>query len=206
MGCDIHAFGEVLKDGKWVSADIWQKNPAYSEEELSVPNWCRLTDNRHYDLFAVLANVRNGTWSEKLPVIAEPRGLPEDASKEVLAQSERWNGDGHSHSFLTRAELQEGFNKISKHRVKRIATVGWSDEASPEVREWLAKSEETRGNPPSGYAAGSYGPRGEAPKSAWFETVEDMVGESVRSITSKLRDMEWWYDAEESRIVFWFDN
>jgi hypothetical protein len=100
---------------------VWQKvgdtfpYPYYRDDE-PVSEWNTLmTDQpyvgRNYDLFAILANVRNGygfagaVTGEGLNPISEPRGVPDDASPEYTAEVERWGRDGHSHSWLTLAEL-----------------------------------------------------------------------------------------------------
>jgi hypothetical protein len=56
---------------------------------------------RNYYLFGILAGVRNGL----ITPIAEPKGLPKDVSKPIKELSERWNGDGHSHTWLSLKEL-----------------------------------------------------------------------------------------------------
>src|ERR1700691_1564806 len=68
MGCDIHPYVEVRKNGTWVKADV------------------KVPDGRNYWTFAKLANVRNGfgfagcdTGDAVVP-ICEPRGLPADTS------------------------------------------------------------------------------------------------------------------------------
>lgn len=73
MGTDIHPIVQVRRDGAWQDVEI----PA--EDDYS-----NILDGRHYDLFSILANVRNGrgcagvvTGSGFTP-IAEPRGLPDD--------------------------------------------------------------------------------------------------------------------------------
>lgn len=67
MGCDIHSVAQVLKGLKWktVLQDV-------------------AGDNRNYDTFAVLANVRNGygfagcDTGDGYEPICEPKGFPED--------------------------------------------------------------------------------------------------------------------------------
>ena len=70
MGTDIHAVVQHKVKGKWVT---------YAE---GYPH-------RRYDVFAVMANVRNGRGfagcilNDGLKVISEPKGLPEDAGIEL---------------------------------------------------------------------------------------------------------------------------
>lgn len=106
MGCDIHLFVERLQDGKWTSCDDWTSEDGY---------WTTKTDfygGRNYDLFAILADVRNGRGfagtktGEGFIPMAAPRGVPADASPEYQRMVEQWFGDGHSHSFFTVADIQ----------------------------------------------------------------------------------------------------
>jgi hypothetical protein len=110
MGCDIHFYVEKREGDKWVSADKW--TPDEYDGRIRVSWRDAFYSDRNYDLFAMLANVRNGygfagcDTGDGFKPIALPKGLPEDVSPEVKAESDRWNSDGHSHSFLTLAELE----------------------------------------------------------------------------------------------------
>jgi hypothetical protein len=85
MGCDIHTHVERQRaDGTWEQ----------------VPGWSPF-DVRDYGLFGFLADVRN---SSAVVPIAEPRGIPEDASPEVWAAWGEW---AHTPSWLTVQELVE---------------------------------------------------------------------------------------------------
>lgn len=75
MGCDIHLTVEAFRDGSW----------------RCVPNDCGdWYDNRNYDVFAILADVRNGSGfagvstGEGFAPIAPRRGIPADACVEYL--------------------------------------------------------------------------------------------------------------------------
>jgi hypothetical protein len=138
MGCDIHIFAEVKKKGKWEKVSKSFKNPYYRPGE---PNnvdddgyeWnSEKSDSpysgRNYDLFAILANVRNGhgfagcdTGNGFIP-ISDPKGLPDDVSKEIKVESDGWGSDGHSHSHFTLSELLDyDWNQTTVHR-------GWVNE------------------------------------------------------------------------------
>lgn len=91
MGCDIHA--------------VFQKqNPDESWTDIPCSEW---NQDRHYFLFAWLANVRNGfgfagvKTGNQIAPISEPRGLPEDFE---VDDSYYQLGD-HSHSWLTLQEI-----------------------------------------------------------------------------------------------------
>ncbi len=68
-------------------------------------------DGRNYDLFAILADVRNGhgfagvVTGEGFIPIFKPRGVPENASEEYKKWSGDWDSDGHSHSYHTVRQL-----------------------------------------------------------------------------------------------------
>jgi len=120
MGCDIHFFVEVRqKDGKWKSVDKWVKEDGYTHVDYNEEYY----GNRNYDLFAILANVRNGRGfagiktGEGFNYIDEPRGIPSDVSPEVKECYHEWNGDGHSHSWFTLKELKAfNWNQVTKHQ------------------------------------------------------------------------------------------
>ena len=136
MGCDIHLFVEVRKDGKWEAIKdidkiaLWQAQEnlkdfenldegevsGYTEmdfiervEQESKPKYMFLYNGRNYNLFSMLADVRNGyKCNGKLYMItpiSEPRGVPSDASDAYKEYVEEWGVDGHSHSYFTLAEL-----------------------------------------------------------------------------------------------------
>ena len=87
MGCDIHLYFEQKnKEGKW--------------EKLVIDKRL-LPDDRHYLLFAFLANVRNYGYGIE-PQFAD-RGIPEDTSMPRTETDDFWIGD---HSF-THAYLDE---------------------------------------------------------------------------------------------------
>lgn len=96
MGCDIHDYCEVYRDGVWTKTGAIF--PDY-EGRLSEHPY----DGRNYSLFAFLAGVRN--YNEIVP-LSEPRGIPTDASQEYLAEVNNWGVDGHSPSYFTIKELQ----------------------------------------------------------------------------------------------------
>lgn len=111
MGTDIHLYVE----GK----DRW------SEEKPE--RWRMLIHEdaaygaRNYNVFAVLANVRNGygfagiDTGDGFKVIAEPRGLPEDISDGVLEEAE--DHGGHDESWLLLSEVLDfDWTQTTKHR------------------------------------------------------------------------------------------
>jgi len=108
MGCDIHFYVEKLIDGVWQSADTVNTD---DDGRPDVSYRDQLYSGRSYNLFAILADVRNGrgfagckTGAGFNP-ISSPRGVPHDAS-DVYARIAKDSGsDGHSHSWLGLREL-----------------------------------------------------------------------------------------------------
>lgn len=197
MGADIHLFSEKYKTvngvQKWVNADYWKINPYFGiddyEPELELVSIYR---NRNYNLFNVLAEVRgNG------PSISQPRGLPDDVSDIVKKESDRWDGDGHSHSYFTLAELKKYYKEnshtthngfLSKRVIKELDEDGktpynWDEWSGPdlEYREWKEDSP---------------------------------LKELVEKVDERMREEFWVREDDEDtskademfRIVFWFDN
>lgn len=115
MGCDIHIYAEEKnEEGQWVPTKKRAPNHrfGYSKTESEYltqfdPNeYDPLTEafdtGRNYDLFALLAGVRN---YDDIDPISEPRGIPDNASEEVKEIVQSWDGDGHSHSWLLVSEV-----------------------------------------------------------------------------------------------------
>jgi hypothetical protein len=120
MGCDIHFFvervsiseqrnrklNELFNESmeknlklKWESVDKWNTEDGYS----SVSYKDSFYSPRDYRLFARLADVRNSGINP----ISEPRGFPNNISREVSDYIKRWEGDGHSHTYYYLDELLE---------------------------------------------------------------------------------------------------
>jgi hypothetical protein len=90
MGCDIHLHTEVKIGGTWHH---------YSERSVS----------RNYDLFALMAGVRNRTG---ITPISDPKGLPDDMSFMTRFAARWWQVDGHSHSWLGAEEIHKLYELI----------------------------------------------------------------------------------------------
>ncbi len=115
MGCDIHMRAEVLTETGWKMVSDTFTNDYYDSKRpidtYNKPKTYEPYGGRNYDLFAMLADVRNGRGfagvktSEGFNPISDPKGVPLDASAEVLDFMDSYGCDGHSHSYLTLSEL-----------------------------------------------------------------------------------------------------
>lgn len=172
MGCDIHSFGEYKDEqGKWRCI-----------QGLEPFEW------RSYTNFAFLAGVRNG---QGLKPISEPRGLPEDCSDEVRASSDAWDGDGHTHSWLSMQELIEfDYAAHVQYGEKPNDVRGVLLESFFEAHPELRKAWEAKHSPEPDQDAASSKP----------QTYLEFFHESFFEELSRLSK------TPAQRIVFWFDN
>jgi len=125
MGCDIHMYVEQRDGDQWVHVP-WDGGVDFIGCPITEPfEW------RDYGMFGFLADVRNHS---EVPPIAQPRGLPEDASAHVreLDDDGSW---GHSASWLSIDELA-GFDyeqTFEDRRVRRQLPSGvWDGAATAE--------------------------------------------------------------------------
>jgi len=110
MGCDIHFYVEKKIGDQWVTADVWEDDK-YDEGCKTVDYKKHFYSGRSYNLFSILADVRNGhgfagvKTGEGFNPISEPRGVPDDCCIEYRTMMADYGFDGHSHSYFTLAEL-----------------------------------------------------------------------------------------------------
>ena len=103
MGCDIHLHIEIKMYGEWLH---------YNHPSI----------NRWYDLFAKMADVRNGGHIDP---ITDAKGLPEDATKTTAFDSLHWGVDGHTHSWLSSLEIEDLFRWIEIRQGESWKMFGW---------------------------------------------------------------------------------
>lgn len=109
MGCDIHAWVERKIDGDWHAIHDLKGAGSYDEW-----GW---GGQRDYDFFAHLAGVRSyvDRYGDD-SAYPKPKGLPKDVSKVVKWISDRWDCDGHSHSWDTVKDFVEKKVALAKIR------------------------------------------------------------------------------------------
>jgi hypothetical protein len=131
MGCDIHMWAEIKKPqtNKWEKAgEVFENkyyNPEFPISKFNQPKTEHPYDSRNYDLFAILANVKNGygfartdTGDGFVP-ISFPKGIPQDATLDYISFVDKWRGDGHSHSYFTIDEI------LDYNWTKKTQKRGW---------------------------------------------------------------------------------
>ena len=201
MGCDIHLFVEYKdKAGKWhrarpritaewaVQANAEAKAKAKPGEKPYLYAEKVWYDNRNYDLFAMLADVRNDGFNP----ISAPKGLPRNVSPSVKKESDGWDCDGHSHSWLTLAELE---------------AYDWDQKAIMQGMVSKAQAEEFRktGKPPESWCGWTNATDVETIR--WEIKYRDHVTEFLNVIMPALRKLAAEHGGPKNvRMVFWFDN
>lgn len=183
MGCDIHMFAEKKKNGKWKQMreefrqDAWGGDGKYYSDHPY--------EGRNYELFALLADVRN---RDGIKPFSEPKGIPEDASDSYREIVEDWSCDGHSHSFFTLAELIK-FNS--------------SELSAQEVFDTsVIISKDNEGNTTSTAAWTNAEHHGQVGSRKLFSTFKD----EKNPIDTIIEQFKYEEDMNNVRVVFFFDN
>lgn len=218
MGCDIHMYVE-RKEGPFCwkgvyGEDLWDEyERKHNPDFIAKPSLNWLYDGRCYNLFALLADVRNRC--DILP-IDSPRGLPVDISEDIKKEYEPWQWDAHSASFFYLDELQEYRDESLEKYFTNSGIV-----SSYEYNQYLQKGY------PTSYCQGVSGPdvkivsneemmasihgiidmKGELyTKIFWIENLFKDTGleEIVEELEKYTKENN--IKSSDLRIVFWFDN
>lgn len=133
MGCDIHTMAEIFEDADYNDTPSWNAlkepvfpDPYYSADReigrYNTPYTTTPYRGRNYVLFAFLADVRNGRGfagvdtGDRITPIADPKGIPEDASREWHEYADD-DVDLHSASYFTLTELLAAdWDQVITHR------------------------------------------------------------------------------------------
>lgn len=94
MGCNSHISIEV--QGQWDHEILLWDTLA-----LDIP------ESRDYALYEAMAGVRG----EEENAVVAPRGIPVDASDAIVYWAKRWEGDGHTHSWLYPNEFHDAVKR-----------------------------------------------------------------------------------------------
>ncbi len=114
MGCDIHLYIEYKS--KKVEFDGY-KDRWHSFGKSIKPG-------RNYAMFALMANVRNYYSDGKLPVLVEPRGIPDDAAyyssgdDRIYISEEKYDGEHSVTMERAKSWVESGSSKfINNHQI-----------------------------------------------------------------------------------------
>ncbi len=220
MGCDIHLYVEEKQsDGSWKSVDTWKKDPDYKDRK-TVDYEDHAYTGRNYNLFSILADVRNGRGFAGIKTgagfepMAQPRGLPADVSPEVKAESDAWDCDGHSHSYFTLREI------VDFDWNQKTVLSGWVDVENYWRWKHNGQPESWCGSVGGGAVRHATGKQMEAAikkvdndlhheslahlhtEVEWTRYYWQCIGEFATSVFKSLHKVE----PQNVRYVFWFDN
>jgi len=142
MGADIHIYAErKLKDGTWSLLKTlgFETKTAFRNEgdyiEGKGTPWLSYRVRcRHYSFFAALANVRGYG--------PDPKGLPEDVSPYVKEEAERWDGDGHSHSWYSAEEFVPIFmeHHMSPEEIAKVTATKLENKYPMDITQHICES------------------------------------------------------------------
>lgn len=207
MGCDIHMYVEYKKElpikdskereEKWISGDYFKPNPFKDvwEDEEKLERM-ELYGHRNYGLFATLAGIRD--YTNSIIPVSEPKGIPDDCCAYVKKANEDWDGDGHTHSWLTLKEIKD--YQATQPTLPITGLLSPTD-----VIEF-----DKNGTHPQSWCQGTNQEGYE--RREWVEQNETLVPliEAMQKRAKELMQYDWQeYDLkndEKIRIVFWFDN
>jgi hypothetical protein len=250
MGADIHLWVEKNTNGKWnitkgmdvadlewyqsmldenkekgINSDYNYLSEEYLLERIEeakkpVDEW--LYNGRNYNLFAILADVRNGRGfagvktGEGYNPISMPKGVPDDASDTYQNQVEDWNGDGHSHSYFTLKELKVydwdqttvSYGVVSERYYKEIKETGESptsysggisgkniEVVNEEVMDGILSGTIERFEGIEYYV-----------RMRWGVTYKEEAGLFYTDSIKALEELSESENQDDVRIVFFFDN
>ena len=209
MGCDIHLYIEYKN--KKVAFDGYKDNwHSFGQ---------RINPGRNYAMFALMANVRNHYSDGKLPVLVEPRGIPDDAEyyssgdDRIYISEEKYDGEHSVTMERAKSWVESGSSKFINNQ-KGEPT--WVTDPDNHSHSWLTTSEfETIINNYLELEAGWHKERVDTHNkmvakeniqpSSWMYAPPAMNDEpEYQVVLASMKGFEEvGYDA---RIVFWFDN
>ena len=126
MGCDIHWHSETKRNGQREcdQADSFsidtEEDPPYKDLK-DFPN-----QYRDYWFFGLIQPGVRTEWSWSFP---ERIKIPDDLSKEVKEIFEQLDSDGHSHGWITRAEIKAKLEELKQLRAVRLLAPEDTDRA-----------------------------------------------------------------------------
>lgn len=241
MGCDIHTRAEVFRQpytyklhkgeevtvpGKWrMIKDHMFDNLSFQEDRpiqgWNVPMQMEPYSGRNYTLFAWLADVRN--YRDGLEPLADPRGVPEDASKGWKKYVKKWDCDLHSKSYFTLQELIDSEAKARNYQYWESGVINleqylelkkgnlpewwsmWSNRFTISSEDYEALSEEGKAellHKDNGLSAD-----GTAIETKWKRPLWDSVSSFYEHTVERMKNLIP-HDgtASDVRLVFGFDN
>jgi len=174
---------------------------------------------RNYQLFALLANVRNGfgfagaDTGDPIRPIAPCRGIPEDAAPETASEANSWGQDAHSASYYTLGELL-AYDWTSQEVVRRgyvdLLSYRTYKEGGRRPPEWCGDISggsviKVTNKTMDHYLLHPDESPGKAyTQVEWTDNLGDCIGSFLETLGALTKFAEG--EHEDVRLVFWFDN
>ena len=207
MGCDIHLYIEYKsKKTEFDGYDSgWQSFGG------------RINPGRNYAMFGLMANVRNCYSDGKLPVLVEPRGMPEDAGYTATDDNRIYISETESEDYVCMETAKRWVESGSSKFINdNDGNPTWVTQPDWHSHSWLTTSEfESVLNKYLELEAGWHKVRVEEHNKmvkevniqpdSWAYAPPSINDEPEYQVVlaSLKRFEELGYDA---RVVFWFDN
>ena len=209
MGTDIYLYAEIKKNNGWHHLGGVEENPEYYPEDEPNAQLLKPVEfysTRNYNLFGILADVRNPNGrtfdNQKFEVISPPRGLPKDLSPEIQNWLKDWEweddeeSDVSSPSWLLLSELLQfdWHNKVMRYEAMVDARVAhlFEDEKPFPYRQW-----------PEGIEISYSQYHRDGVTVRWASTYAESVGKDFMDLLNDLRQHG---EPSQIRLVFWFGH
>lgn len=169
MGCDIHDYFEIKNGDKWerlitrreeLRDLLYGPGSDERDEKMSQEERSKLLDEmwehpldigRNYDLFAILADVRNGRGFAGIVTgtgfdpISDPKGLPDDCSEGVLDEyctkfePEYYDDDYTEEDWIEQAKkwVAMGYSQLISEKPFRVSGPDWHSASWFTLKELL---------------------------------------------------------------------
>ena len=207
MGCDIHLYIEYKsKKTEFDGYDSgWQ---SFGKS---------INPGRNYAMFGLMANVRNCYSDGKLPVLVEPRSMPEDAGYTATDDNRIYISETKSEDYVSMETAKRWVESGSSKFINdNDGNPTWVTQPDWHSHSWLTTSEfesvlnkylelETGWHKVRVEEHNKMVERENIQPDSWAYDPPSMVDEPEYQVVlaSLKRFEELGYDA---RIVFWFDN
>jgi hypothetical protein len=207
MGCDIHLYIEYKS-----------KKPQYDGRESTWHSFGKsINPGRNYAMFGLMANVRNCYSDGKLPVLVEPRGMPDDATYSTADDNRIYISETESEDYVCMETAKRWVNSgSSKFINNKDGNPTWVTQPDWHSHSWLTTSEfesvlnkylelETGWHKVRVEEHNKMVERENIQPDSWAYAPPSINDEPEYQVVlaSLKRFEELGYDA---RVVFWFDN
>jgi hypothetical protein len=207
MGCDIHLYIEYKS-----------KKPQYDGRESTWHSFGKsINPGRNYAMFGLMANVRNCYSDGKLPVLVEPRGMPEDAGYTATDDNRIYISETESEDYVCMETAKRWVNSGSSKFINdNDGNPTWVTQPDWHSHSWLTTSEfesvlnkylelETGWHKVRVEEHNKMVERENIQPDSWAYAPPSMVDEPEYQVV--LASLKWFEElGYDARVVFWFDN